>query len=435
MTTASRPSPARACHSAGPPRIRAGGVEIVLISTRAQAMGIDLFSNHGIDPRARRLLVVKSNQHFHASFATIASRILYGDGDGAQPRDVRRLPYRRVSRPIWPLDADAKPGFVLCIAVGECGRWRDPSSGTAGIRPVPGPAGIEETDARMLSYLAHRLASTFLVMAVVGVFVFLLLHLSPGDPAAIIAGDNATPRADRRASASARPRRSAAGAVRALGLAGVLQGDLGISIFSHVPVSELDRPAPRADAVAGAATTLLVAVTLAVSFGVLAAWKAGRWIDRVVMVFSVLGFSVPVFVVGYMLIYVFAIKLRWLPVQGYAPLADGFGPWIAHLDPAVDRARARLCGADRAHHAHRHARRAGGGLHPHRARQGRRDAADAAEARAEERRRADRDGDRHRRRAADRRRRHHRDGVQHPRRRPPRRRCDLASATTRSSRA
>lgn len=93
--------------------IRAGGVEIVLISTRAQAMGIDLFGNHGIDPRARRLLVVKSNQHFHASFATIASRILYGDGDGPQPRDVRRLPYRRVTRPIWPLDTGAEPGFVL----------------------------------------------------------------------------------------------------------------------------------------------------------------------------------------------------------------------------------------------------------------------------------------------------------------------------------
>ena len=76
-------------------------------------MGIDLFGNHGIDPRAKRLLVVKSNQHFNASFATIASRIVYGDGDGAQPRDVRRLPYRRVIRPIWPLDTGAEPGFVL----------------------------------------------------------------------------------------------------------------------------------------------------------------------------------------------------------------------------------------------------------------------------------------------------------------------------------
>ena len=93
--------------------IRIGGVEAVLISTRAQAMGIDLFGNLGIDPSAKRLLVVKSNQHFHASFATIASRMIYADGDGAQPRDVSRLPYRRVIRPIWPLDTGAEPGFVL----------------------------------------------------------------------------------------------------------------------------------------------------------------------------------------------------------------------------------------------------------------------------------------------------------------------------------
>lgn len=93
--------------------IRVGGVEVVLTSTRAQAMGIDLFGNHGIDPRRRRLLVVKSNQHFHASYATIASRILYGDGNGLQPADVRKLPFKRVSRPIWPLDPVAEPGFVL----------------------------------------------------------------------------------------------------------------------------------------------------------------------------------------------------------------------------------------------------------------------------------------------------------------------------------
>jgi microcystin degradation protein MlrC len=93
--------------------IRAGGVEVVLISTRAQAMGIDLFGNHGIDPSQYRLLVVKSNQHFYASFATIATRILYGDGNGSQPADVTKLPYKRVVRPIWPLDDVAEPGFVL----------------------------------------------------------------------------------------------------------------------------------------------------------------------------------------------------------------------------------------------------------------------------------------------------------------------------------
>jgi peptide/nickel transport system permease protein len=181
----------------------------------------------------------------------------------------------------------------------------------------------------MLAYIARRLASTVLVMGIVGVFVFLLLHLSPGDPAAIIAGDNATPE-------------QIAGIRQRLGLedplpvqflrwaVAVVQGDLGISIFSNEPVIKLigQRIEPTLSL---ALTTLIVAVTLAVTFGVLAAWRAGSWIDRSLMVVSVLGFSVPVFVVGYMLIYLFAITLRWLPVQGYAPIADGFGPWIERL--------------------------------------------------------------------------------------------------------
>src|SRR5829696_2490166 len=181
----------------------------------------------------------------------------------------------------------------------------------------------------MLAYIARRLASTVLVMGIVGVFVFLLLHLSPGDPAAIIAGDNASPE-------------QVAGIRRRLGLedpllvqflrwsAAVLRGDLGISIFSNEPVLKLvgQRLEPTLSLTA---TTLVVAVTVAVGFGVLAAWKAGSWIDRALMAVSVLGFSVPAFVVGYLLIYVFSIHLRWLPVQGYSPLAEGFWPWLERL--------------------------------------------------------------------------------------------------------
>jgi peptide/nickel transport system permease protein len=135
------------------------------------------------------------------------------------------------------------------------------------------------------------------------VFVFLLLHLSPGDPAAIIAGDNAGPEQI----ALIRQR---------LGLddplpiqffrwfSAVVQGDFGISIFSNEPVLKLigQRIEPTLSL---ALMTLIVAVSIAVTFGVLAAWKAGSWIDRALMVVSVLGFSVPVFVVGYLLIYVF----------------------------------------------------------------------------------------------------------------------------------
>jgi microcystin degradation protein MlrC len=93
--------------------IRMGGVEAVLISTRAQAMGTDLFSNLGIDPTRRKILVVKSNQHFHAAFSKIAAEVLYAESDGPLPRDYRKLPWRRVTRPIWPLDEDAQPRLIL----------------------------------------------------------------------------------------------------------------------------------------------------------------------------------------------------------------------------------------------------------------------------------------------------------------------------------
>jgi peptide/nickel transport system permease protein len=181
----------------------------------------------------------------------------------------------------------------------------------------------------MLAFLIRRLVSTVLVMALVGVFIFLLLHLSPGDPAAIIAGDNATDDQIK-------------GIRKQLGLddplivqfwrwaSRVLAGDLGISIFSNTPVATLigQRIWPTLSL---ALTTMALAAALAVSAGVLAAWKAGTWIDRVVMILSVVSFSVPVFVVGYLLIYVFAITLRWLPVQGYTPIAEGLWPWLRHL--------------------------------------------------------------------------------------------------------
>ena len=93
--------------------IRTGGVEAVLISTRAQAMGTDLFANFGIDPARRKILVVKSNQHFYAAFSRIAAQVIYAEGDGALPRDYRRLPWSRVRRPIWPLDSATEPRLII----------------------------------------------------------------------------------------------------------------------------------------------------------------------------------------------------------------------------------------------------------------------------------------------------------------------------------
>jgi len=178
-------------------------------------------------------------------------------------------------------------------------------------------------------YIARRLAATLLVMALVGVFIFLLLHIAPGDPAAVIAGDNATPQqiADIR---------------HQLGLDlpvpvqfgrwvwQLLHGNFGISIFSQAPVLTLIEQRLPAT-ISLTLLTMGFAAVLAVGAGVLAAWRAGGLLDRGLMAFSALGFSVPVFVVGYLLIYVFAMRLGWLPVQGYAPLAAGIWPWLSHL--------------------------------------------------------------------------------------------------------
>jgi peptide/nickel transport system permease protein len=110
----------------------------------------------------------------------------------------------------------------------------------------------------------------------------------------------------------------------------LLHGDLGTSIFTNLPVTHLiaQRIEPTA---ALTLCTLVVAVAVAVPLGVISAARAGSWIDRAVMAFSVLGFSLPVFVLAYILIFTFSIELDWLPVQGYKPIADGVWEWFRHL--------------------------------------------------------------------------------------------------------
>jgi peptide/nickel transport system permease protein len=181
----------------------------------------------------------------------------------------------------------------------------------------------------MLRYIINRLLATIPVMAVVALFVFSLLYISPGDPAAVIAGDIATEEDIARI-------RIELGLdqpylVRFGGwIAGLARGDLGTSIFTKLPVSTLiaQRIEPT---LALTICTLIVAVGLAVPLGVLAAARAGGWIDRFVMALAVVGFSVPVFVIAYGLIFFFAVWLEWLPVQGYSSLADGFVPFIRHM--------------------------------------------------------------------------------------------------------
>ena len=181
----------------------------------------------------------------------------------------------------------------------------------------------------MTAYILRRLLATIPVMIIVAVFVFFLLRLAPGDPAALIAGDYATS-ADieniREKLGLAQPMLEQFG----LWVGRLARGDLGQSIFSNLPVTTLiaQRLEPS---LMLALSTLVVAVSLAVPLGVLAAWKAKSLLDRVVMGFSVMGFAVPVFLAGYVLIWVFAIQLRWLPVQGYKPLSAGFWPCIQSL--------------------------------------------------------------------------------------------------------
>lgn len=180
-----------------------------------------------------------------------------------------------------------------------------------------------------MGYILRRLAATVPVMAVVAVVVFLLIHLSPGDPAALIAGDLAT------ADDIARLR-GALGLDQplwrqfALWLGRLATGDLGTSIFTQVPVTQL--LAQRLEPTLSIAfITIALTLMLAVPLGTLAAWKAGALVDRLVMVFAVLAFSVPAFLVGYLLIYGLAVRLDWFPVQGYVPLADGVLPWLRSL--------------------------------------------------------------------------------------------------------
>jgi peptide/nickel transport system permease protein len=181
----------------------------------------------------------------------------------------------------------------------------------------------------MLAYITRRLLATIPVMAVVAVFVFSMLRLTPGDPAAIIAGAAAT-------SQDIVDIRQKLGLDRPIvtqffiWISRVLSGDFGESFFYKKQVAELiaDRVGPT---LALATLTMALSIVIAVPLGVVAAYRQGTWIDRIVMGFSVLGFSVPVFVIGYMLIYVFSIKLNWLPVQGYQPMAEGFAGFVQRL--------------------------------------------------------------------------------------------------------
>jgi peptide/nickel transport system permease protein len=181
----------------------------------------------------------------------------------------------------------------------------------------------------MLDFIARRLVAIVPVLAVVAVLIFLMLRLTPGDPAAVIAGDNATSDqiADIREKLGLNlPIWQQFG----IWIGNMLQGNFGESFFFKKTVAELI--AQRIEPTLALATcTLIFAVAISVPMGVLAAYRQGSVFDRSVMAFSVLGFSVPGFVIGYCLIYVFAIELGWLPVQGYVRIGVDFGRFAERM--------------------------------------------------------------------------------------------------------
>jgi len=181
----------------------------------------------------------------------------------------------------------------------------------------------------MASYILRRILATIPVVGFVMLFVFSLLYITPGDPAAILAGDQAT-------QAEIEAIRINLGLDRSFPVrfiewsAGVLQGDFGTSIFTRLPVSTmiLQRVEPTLSLMV---VTMIIAIAIAVPLGVLAAWRHGGLLDRAIMLFAVLGFSVPVFVIGYVLAWSVALQLGWLPVQGYTPFSEGPLLWLRSL--------------------------------------------------------------------------------------------------------
>lgn len=186
----------------------------------------------------------------------------------------------------------------------------------------------------MLNFLGRRLLSTLPVLMIVSVLVFMMLRFTPGDPAAVLAGDAASTEQIAQIRTSLGLDRSVP--EQFLIWAGhLMTGDLGQSYYYKTEVTTLigQRLEPTLSL---AVITITLAVLVAVPLGVLAAWRFGSWLDRALMGFSVLGFSIPVFVLAYLLIWLVSLKLGWFPVQGYKRLADGVGPWLYHLTlPAI----------------------------------------------------------------------------------------------------
>ncbi|MCL8025321.1 ABC transporter permease [Nocardioides sp. BSK12Z-3] len=164
---------------------------------------------------------------------------------------------------------------------------------------------------------------------VVGILVFLMIHLTGTDPAAVILGSQASPE-------SVAALNAQLGYDRPLWeqfiswIGGAVTGDLGVSAYSQEPVTSMivDRiPTTLSLAVVAMVMTLLIAIPT----GILAAWKRDSLLDPLFMSGSLLGISIPNFWAALMLVSLFAVNLGWFPVAGYVPLSEGLWPWLSHL--------------------------------------------------------------------------------------------------------
>ena len=181
----------------------------------------------------------------------------------------------------------------------------------------------------MKRYIFQRLLAFIPVVALIGIFTFSLIHLAPGDPAALLGGQTGTREEIQKIK------------VR-LGLdkplivqfwgwtKRTLRGDLGESVASRLEITKLIRQRLPPSLWVGT-TSQIFAILFGVPLGVLAAWKANSWLDRASMVFAVLAFSVPSFYLAYNLIFLFAVNLQWFPAIGYQPMSDGIWGWAHRL--------------------------------------------------------------------------------------------------------
>ena len=178
----------------------------------------------------------------------------------------------------------------------------------------------------MWRYIIKRVLASIPVIIIVGVITFSLLYIGPGDPAAIIGGDEANPEILERI-------RKDLGFDRPYHVQlgnwawNMLRGDLGTSIFSKREITELILPRLQPTLSLGI-QVMVISTILGVSTGMISAWRAGGRLDRGLMMFAVLGFATPGFWLAFIMIWAFAVNLGWFPVLGYSPMGDGI---LKHL--------------------------------------------------------------------------------------------------------